>query len=156
MFAMAAMMAAMMLPAGVPAALRRAHTSVRAALLFLASYLAIWALIGAAMHVLCRPPGVFVAGIITIAAGVYELTPLKRYACLGLMTVQMVLGLTDLTWIVLVAAILLAQKLLPPMRVLDLPLGLAIVGLGVLVAFVPNAIPAVTQPIFFAAAQICG
>jgi predicted metal-binding membrane protein len=156
MIAMAAMMAAMMLPAGVPATLRRAQTSVRAALLFLASYLAAWALIGAALHLLYRPPGVFLAGIITIAAGLYELTPLKRHACLGLMAVQTVLGMTDLTWMVLIAAVILVQKLLPPTRVVDLPLGLAVIALGALIVLAPNSIPAITQPIFFAAAHICG
>jgi predicted metal-binding membrane protein len=156
MLAMAGMMAAMMLPAGVPAALRRARTSVRTALLFLVSYLAAWALIGAATHVLYRPPGVFVAGLITIAAGLYELTPLKRHACLGLMAVQIVLGMTDVTWMVLIATIVVAQQVLPQMRAVDLLLGLAIIALGLLIVLTPNAIPAITQPIFLAAAHICG
>ena len=156
MIAMAAMMAGMMLPAAAPATLRRARTSMRAAVLFIASYLAVWALIGAAIDVLYRPPGVLVAGIITIAAGVYELTPLKRHACLGLMAVQIVLGGMDLTWMVAVAAFVVMQKVLPPMRALDLPLGLAIVVLGALIVFAPEAVPAITQPVFFAAAHICG
>lgn len=155
MLAMAAMMAGMMLPAAVPATLRRARTSVRAALLYVALYLAVWALIGAAMHVLYRPPDVFVAGIVTIAAGLYELTPLKRQACLGLMAAQTVLGSMDLTWMVLIAAVMLAQKLLPPMRVIDLPVGLAMIALGTLIVLAPNSIPAITQPIFLAAAHIC-
>ncbi len=156
MIAMAVMMAAMMLPAGAPEAMRRARTNVRAALLFLASYLAVWAVIGGAMHVLYRPPGVFVAGLITIAAGLYELTPLKRHACLGLMAVQMVLGMTDLTLMIAIVAIVTMQNVLPPMRTIDLPLGLAIIALGLLIVLVPNAIPAITQPVFFAAAQKCG
>ncbi|MGB6986875.1 MAG: DUF2182 domain-containing protein [Candidatus Aquilonibacter sp.] len=176
MIAMAAMMMAMMLPAVAPATLRRARTNVRAAVVFIASYLAVWALIGAAIDVFYRPPGVFVAGIITIAAGAYELTPLKRAfrvrctehlsglrfgcacaaSCVGLMAMQCVLGMMDLTWMVLIAAIIVVQKVLPPMRAVDLPLGLTIVALGALIALAPNAIPAITQPVFFAAAQICG
>ncbi|HTV92425.1 MAG TPA: DUF2182 domain-containing protein, partial [Verrucomicrobiae bacterium] len=166
MIAMAAMMAGMMLPAAAPATLRRARTSVCAALLFIASYLAIWALIGAAIGTFYRPPGVLVAGLITIAAGIYELTPLKRAlrlrcnehvsglrfgcacvaSCSGLMAMQTVLGMMDLTWMALIAAIIVAQKVLPPMRAVDVSLGFAIVALGALIAFAPDAIPSITQP----------
>jgi predicted metal-binding membrane protein len=37
----------------------------------------------------------------------------------------------SVTWMVVVAALVAAQKLLPPHRVLDVPVALAIVGLGV-------------------------
>ncbi|HUA09442.1 MAG TPA: DUF2182 domain-containing protein [Candidatus Acidoferrales bacterium] len=176
MTALAAMMAAMMLPAAVPATVQRARTSVRAALLFLASYLAMWAAIGAVMHVLYRPPSVFVAGLITIAAGLYELTPLKRSlrvqcrghvsglrfgaacaaSCIGLMVMQSVLGMMDLTWMAAVAAIVAAQKILPPMRILDASLGVAIVALGMLIAFAPYSILAITLPVFLASGSVCG
>src|SRR5438128_2226526 len=45
------MMAAMMLPAATPTVLRRAHATggVRAVPLFIGSYLAVWALVGAAV-----------------------------------------------------------------------------------------------------------
>src|SRR6185437_6153793 len=51
------MMAAMMLPGAAPAVARHAHMSgtVRAALLFLASYMAIWALAGVMAYALDRP-----------------------------------------------------------------------------------------------------
>jgi predicted metal-binding membrane protein len=77
-----AMMAAMMLPGAVPAALRSAAASGRVAAspLFAGSYLAVWALFGLAVYGLYRPHSASVAGGVTIAAGVYELTPLKR-AC---------------------------------------------------------------------------
>src|SRR6266852_9068164 len=51
------MMAAMMLPGAAPAVLRRAHASgrVRAAPLFIGSYLAVWTLVGVAVYALYRP-----------------------------------------------------------------------------------------------------
>src|ERR1700729_4152129 len=75
------MMAAMMLPGAVPAVVRRVQASgrVRGVPLFLGSYLAVWALAGVAVYVLYRPHGFAVAGAVVIAAGAYELTPLKRH-----------------------------------------------------------------------------
>jgi predicted metal-binding membrane protein len=75
-----AMMAAMMLPGAVPAVSRfmRSRGQVLAAPVFAASYLAVWTLVGLAVFVLYEPHGTVVAGVLTVAAGVYELTPLKR------------------------------------------------------------------------------
>jgi predicted metal-binding membrane protein len=75
------MMAAMMLPAAAPAVLTHAQATggVRAVPLFIGSYLAVWALVGAAVYALYRPHGSVAAGVVVIAAGVYELTPLKRH-----------------------------------------------------------------------------
>ena len=47
--------------------------------LFAGSYLAVWALAGLALYALDRPHGPFAAGTVVIAAGVYEITPLKRH-----------------------------------------------------------------------------
>ena len=87
------MMAAMMLPAATPAVLRRAQASggVRAVPLFIGSYLAVWALVGAAVLVL-------------------------------------------------------AQKLLPAKTAIDLPLALAIAGLGVLIVITPSLVPGLGPP----------
>src|ERR1035438_6172946 len=76
-----AMMAAMMLPGTVPSVLRRTHASGRVltAPLFAGSYIAIWAVVGIAVYALYRPHGTVAAGVVVIAAGVYELTPVKRY-----------------------------------------------------------------------------
>jgi predicted metal-binding membrane protein len=149
-----AMMAAMMLPGAVPAALRSAAASGRVAAspLFAGSYLAVWALFGLAVYALYRPHGASVAGAATIAAGVYELTPLKR-ACrrrcrdsvrsgfhfgmfcvgssVGLMLVLVARGPMSVIWMAVVGAIVLAQKLLPPRAAIDVPLALGIVGLGI-------------------------
>ena len=74
------MMAAMMLPGAAPAVVRLAQASgrVRAVPLFVGSYLAVWALAGVAVYALYRPHGSAAAGLVVIAAGVYELTPLKQ------------------------------------------------------------------------------
>jgi hypothetical protein len=70
------MMAAMMLPGAVPAVSRfiRSDGHVLAALLFAGSYLAVWTVIGLGVYALYRPHGTFAAGVLTVAAGVYELT----------------------------------------------------------------------------------
>src|ERR1700694_2077522 len=74
------MMAAMMLPGAAPAVLRRAHaTGVRVVPLFVGSYLALWTLVGVVVFALYRPHGSFAAGALVIAAGIYELTPLKQH-----------------------------------------------------------------------------
>src|SRR5207245_2102518 len=75
------MMAAMMLPGAVPAAIRhaRARGRARALPLFVASYLAVWTLVGVVVYPLYRPHGALAAGLIAVAAGTYELTPLKRH-----------------------------------------------------------------------------
>src|SRR5439155_9521615 len=62
----ACMMAAMMLPGAAPPAVRQAQAGngVRAVPRFLASYLAVWALIGIAAYALYRPHGTSVAGAV--------------------------------------------------------------------------------------------
>ena len=158
------MMAAMMLPGAAPAALRRAHAdgSVGAVLPFLGAYLAIWAAIGIAIFALYRPHGTWVAGALVIAAGIYELTPLKqscRRRCrdsirsgfgfglycvgssIGLMLMLVALGVMSVTWMALIGILIVAQKLLPPRGAVDLPLSLAIVGLGILILVAPSSVP---------------
>ena len=74
------MMAAMMLPGAAPAVVKRAQAGgVRAVPLFIGAYLAVWALVGVAVYALYRPHGSAAAGAVAVAAGVYELTPLKRH-----------------------------------------------------------------------------
>jgi predicted metal-binding membrane protein len=149
------MMAAMMLPAAVPAivAFVRADSRLVAALWFVASYLAVWLLFGIGAYGLYREHGNAAAGALTILAGLYELTPFKR-ACrqrcrevvrsggrfgvycigssVGLMLMLLALGVMNVALMVAVTAIVLAQKLLPPRPFLDVTLALAIVALGVL------------------------
>jgi predicted metal-binding membrane protein len=108
-------------------------------------------------------PSVAVAGTIVIAIGAYELSPLKACvrarwcegSCIGLMALPMVLGMTSLTWMVACIAIATVQQLLPPMRTVEKTLGVGVVALGLAIVFAPDAIPAITQPIFLAAGPIC-
>ena len=163
------MMAAMMLPGAAPAVLRRTKASggVRAVPLFIGSYLAVWALVGAAMYALYRPHGSVAAGVVVIAAGVYEFTPLKRYfrrrcrdsvrsgyrfglccagSSIGLMLMLVALGVMSITWMSVITVLVLAQKLLPPKATIDVPLALAIIGLGVVIVAAPSAVPGLTPP----------
>jgi predicted metal-binding membrane protein len=163
------MMAAMMLPGAAPAVLRRAHAGggVRDVPLFIGSYLAVWALVGAAVYALYRPHGFVAAGVVVIAAAVYEGAPLKRHfrrrcreatgsgfkfglccagSSAGLMAMLVALGVMSVTWMALVAVVVLAQKLLPAKTAIDLPLALAIAGLGVLIVVTPSLVPGLSPP----------
>jgi predicted metal-binding membrane protein len=160
-----AAMTATMLPTAAPAAARYAHGRVAAGLLFALSYLAVWGFAGVAVSVLCGPHGSLAPGATTIAAGIYELTPLKRYfrrrcrdsaasgldvgfdcvgSCLGLMLAAMALGITGAAGMSVVALLVAAQKLLPVRATVDVPLALAILGLGLLVVLAPSSVPALT------------
>jgi predicted metal-binding membrane protein len=102
-----------------------------------------------------------------IAAGVYEFTRLKqnfRRRCresvrsgfefglrcvgssIGLMLMLVVLGVMSVTWMSVIAVLVLAQKLLPAKAAIDVPLALAIVGLGILIVLAPSSVPGLTPP----------
>src|SRR6266545_1261996 len=68
------MMAAMMLPGAAPAVLRhvRAGDRARAVPLFLAGYLAVWALVGLPVYAAYQPHGSLAAGAVVLAAGCHE------------------------------------------------------------------------------------
>jgi len=161
------MMAAMMLPGAVPAvsSFIRIDGRVLAAPLFAGSYLAVWTVVGLAVYALYQPHGTFVARALTVAAGVYELTPLKRGcrrrcresvrsgfefgvycvgSSIGLMVMLLALGVMSVTWMSVVAALVLAQKLLPPRAFIDAPLALTIMAVGILVVVAPSSIPGLT------------
>ena len=163
------MMAAMMLPGAAPAVLRRAHADGRvgAVPLFVGSYLAVWTLVGGAVYALYRPHGYTAAGALVIAAGVYELTPLKQHfrlrcsesvrsgfefglccvgSSIGLMLMLVALGVMSVTWMSVIAVLVLAQKLLPVKAAIDVPLALAIVGLGILIIMAPSSVPGLMPP----------
>jgi predicted metal-binding membrane protein len=163
-----AMMAAMMLPGAAPAVVRAARAGgVRAVPLFGGSYLAVWALAGAVVFAAYRPHGTIAAGAVTIAAGAYEFTPLKRHfrrccrertgsglgfglncvgSSAGLMAMLVALGVMSIGWMAVIAVLVTAQKLLPPRAALDVPLAVAIVAFGVLIIVDPSLIPGLTPP----------
>jgi len=163
-----AMMAAMMLPGAVVAVLRgaRANGRVLAAPLFVASYLAVWTLVGVAVYALYRPHGYLAAGVVVIAAGLYELTPLKQHSrrrcrdsvasgfdfglycvgsSIGLMLMLVALSVMSVAWMSVITVPILAQKLLPERAAIDVPLALAIVGLGILIVVAPSWVPGLTR-----------
>src|SRR5689334_12790366 len=167
----AAMMAAMMLPGLVPAVLRRGRSTgpVRAVVPFVASYLVVWTLVGALVYALYRPHGTTTAGLVVIAAGLYELTRLKqrcRRCCrartrsggglefglycvgssIGLMVMLVALGVMSVTWMLVIAALVFAQKLLPAKPAVDVPLALAIVAFGILIITAPGSVPGLMPP----------
>src|SRR5579863_8832215 len=167
------MMAAMMLPGAAPAVARRAAASgtVRAALLFTACYLGVWALAGVAAYALDRPHGALAAGLVVITAGCYELTAVKRHfrrrcreeagsglrsgleyglSCLGssvgLMAALVALDVMSLLWMAVLAVVCCAQKLLPAKSAVDIPLALALIGLGLVLIIAPAHVPGLMPP----------
>jgi predicted metal-binding membrane protein len=140
---------------------------VRAVPLFVASYLAVWTLVGVAVYALYRPHESFAAGAVAIAAGVYEFTPLKQHfrqrcresvrsgfefglhcvgSSIGLMLMLVALGVMSVAWMSVIAVLVLTQKLLPAKAAIDVPLALAIVGFGILIVLEPSAIPGLSPP----------
>jgi predicted metal-binding membrane protein len=163
------MMAAMMLPGTAPAVARHTRGRLRAIPLFVVPYLAVWTLFGLAVYVLYRPHGTAAAGVVAIAAGAYELTPLKRHfrrrcyyrdsdctgftfglycagSTAGLMLTLIAFGIMSITWMVVVAVIACGQKLLPAKAAIDVPLALAIAGLGLVILIAPSLVPGLSAP----------
>ena len=171
------MTAAMMLPSTV----RVAPTA-----LFAVGYLAVWTVYGAVAYVVFRTVisfdtgwlawdagGPYAAGGAIVAAGLYELTPLKRRSlrrcrspheeatpfqtgvghgldCLGcsggLMVVLFAVGVMSLAWMGVVAAAIFAEKVLPQGPRLSRGVAVALVVLGVWVAISPGSVPGLTEP----------
>jgi predicted metal-binding membrane protein len=163
------MMAAMMLPGAAPAVARHARMTgnMRAALPFAGSYLAIWALAGVVAYALDQPHGSLAAGAVVIAAGVYEFTPVKRHfrrrcheyagsglrfglccvgSSIGLMAMLVALNVMSLFWMSVVAVLACAQKLIPAKAAIDVPVALALIGLGFVIVIAPSLVPGLTPP----------
>jgi predicted metal-binding membrane protein len=100
--------------------------------------------------------------VIAIGAGAYELTPLKQHfrrrcresvrsgfefgvycvgSSIGLMLMLVAVGVMSVAWMIVIAAFAVGQKLLPANAAVDVPLALAIVGLGVLIVIAPSSVP---------------
>jgi predicted metal-binding membrane protein len=180
------MSAAMMLPSVAPAALRVSHGLP--SLVFTAGYLAVWTAYGVAAYALFRlvtsleaewlawdRGGPYAAGGVIVAAGIYEVTPLKRrflcrcrnpsdYAglgvarsglasglycvgcCLGLMAVLFALGVMSVLWMAIVAGVIFAEKVLSHGLRLPRVVALALVALGIWVSVSPSSVPGLTEP----------
>jgi predicted metal-binding membrane protein len=161
------MMAAMMLPGAAPALARytQIDTRVYGATTFVASYLTVWTLVGIAVYAVYEPHGTTAAGALVMAAGLYELTPMKRdfrrrcqarlssglefgLCCvgssIGLMVMLIALGVMSLGWMSVIAAVVLIQKVLPAKPVLDVLLAVAIIALGLVIVLNPGSVPGLT------------
>ena len=135
--------------------------------LFVGSYLAVWTLVGVAVYAVYRPHGTAAVGGLAIAAAIYEIVPLKRHfrehcrqglhsglefglycvgSSIGLMLLFVALGVMSVFWMAVIALVITAQKLLPPRAAIDVPVTLAIVGLGVLILVAPSSVPGLTPP----------
>jgi predicted metal-binding membrane protein len=181
------MTAAMMLPSAAPAALHVTRLARRfPTLLFVAGYLGVWTAYGLGAYALFRlatagetgwlawgEAGRYVAGGVILAAGIYELTPLKQ-RCLrrcrrplredralrsglrhglecvgcsgGLMAVLFALGVMSLLWMALVAGVIFAEKVLPHGAGLPRLVAPALAALGFWVAVWPSTVPGLTEP----------
>jgi predicted metal-binding membrane protein len=130
--------------------------------MFTTAYVGVWTLFGVAAYSVYRPHGTVVAGIITVAAGLYELTPIKRSArqrcrqpaasgfrlgvncvasSIGLMLVLLAVAAMSIAWMATIAVLVLVQKLLPPRTSVDVVIALAIVAFGVVILIDPSSVP---------------
>jgi predicted metal-binding membrane protein len=158
------MMAAMMLPGAIQAILQRTYDGGRVltAAVFAAAYIFVWAMTGIVVYAVDRPHGTVAAGVVVIAAGAYELTPVNRYfrskcrrlprsglvfgldcvaSSIGLMAVLVALGVMSVIWMAIIAGVVTAQKILPPRTVVDVALAVAIFGLGIAILAAPWTVP---------------
>jgi predicted metal-binding membrane protein len=181
------MTAAMMLPSAAPAVGHVARLARRApTLLFTAGYLTVWTGYGLLAYGVYRLAssfdigwlawdrgGPYAAGGVIVAAGLYELTPLKGLSlrrcrstphggnalrsglahgldCVGcsgaLMAVLFVLGAMSLFWMGVVAVAIFAEKVFPRGPRLAPVFAVALVALGICVAVSPTSVPGLTEP----------
>ena len=198
------MMAAMMLPSAAPmiavyARVAEAREGRRRALVptlvFVTGYLAVWTGVGLVAYGLYRlvdvvdggtlawdEGGRYVAGGAIVAAGIYQLTPLKRVClrhcrtpllyllggwksgsrgaawlgighgaycvgcCWGLMLVLFAVGVMSVFWMIVITAVVFAEKVLPRGDRLSFAFAAALVGFGLWVAVAPGSVPGLTDP----------
>jgi predicted metal-binding membrane protein len=62
------------------------------------------------------------------------------------MAMLVALGVMRVTWMSVIAILALAQKLLLPKAAVDVPLALAITGLGICIILAPSSVPGLTPP----------
>jgi predicted metal-binding membrane protein len=119
--------------------------------------------------------GPYAAGAVIVLAGVYELTPLKEQllrrcrsphdsgeggafgagvanglycvgCCLGLMAVLFALGVMSVFWMVVIAAVIFVEKVLPSGPRLTRVVGISLIVLGLWVGVSPSTVPMLTEP----------
>jgi predicted metal-binding membrane protein len=187
------MMAAMMFPSALPAVVafertRRERLPIAQGVVFAAGYLAVWTAFGACAFLVYRilhnadlglldwdRGGRCLVAATAAAAGLYELTPIKRMClercrtisgrddapslvaalrygadCVGcsfaLMVLLLVIGAMSITWMVVVAAILFVQKVPSAGPRTTLVTGLGLIALGAWIAIDPGSAPGLSVP----------
>src|SRR3954447_115313 len=200
------MMAAMMFPSIAPMVVMYARieegkreqgksAEAGATALFVAGYLVTWTAAGLIGYAIIQSGrtldlgflawdsgGPYVAGAVIVAAGIYQLTPLKDAClrrcrspmmflltawrpgrigalrmgmehggwcvgcCWGLMAALFALGVMSIGWMVLVAALIAIEKLLPWKLVANRGVAVLLVVLGLGVAFASQDVPGLTLP----------
>ena len=200
------MMAAMMFPSIAPMVLmyarieegkreRDPRVQAGTTALFVAGYLVTWAVAGLVGYALIEgvraldigflawdSGGPYVAGAVIVAAGIYQLTPMKDAClrrcrspmgflltswrpgrtgalkmgmehggwcvgcCWGLMAALFALGVMSIGWMVMIAALIAIEKLLPWKAVANRSIALLLVVLGLGVAFFADDVPGLTLP----------
>ena len=66
--------------------------------------------------------------------------------CVGLMLILFAVGVMSLFWMVLLASVIFAEKLVPAGERLSHVLGVAFVVLGIWIAVAPESVPWLTDP----------
>ena len=66
--------------------------------------------------------------------------------CVGLMLILFAVGVMSLFWMVLIASVIFAEKLVPTGERLSHVVGLAFVALGMWIAVSPGSVPWLTDP----------
>jgi predicted metal-binding membrane protein len=200
------MMAAMMFPSIAPMVVMHARieegkrekgqaTEAGATALFVAGYLLTWAAAGLIGYAIIEggraldlgflawdSGGPYIAGAVIVAAGLYQLTPLKDVClrhcrspmmflltrwrngrigalqmgvehggwcvgcCWGLMAALFALGVMSIGWMVLIAAFIATEKLLPWKALANRSIAVMLIVLGLGVAFVAEDVPGLTLP----------
>jgi predicted metal-binding membrane protein len=62
------------------------------------------------------------------------------------MAMLLAVGVMSVTWMSVIAVLVLAQKLLPAKAAVDVPVALAIVGLGIGIVLAPSSVPGLVPP----------
>ena len=62
------------------------------------------------------------------------------------MATMVALGVMSITWMAVIAVLVLAQKLLPVKAAVDTPLALTSVGLGIWIVLAPSSVPGLPPP----------
>ena len=168
------MMAAMMLPSLVPAALAGARAA------FVAGYLAVWTAAGLVAYVLFEAiraldlgflawerAGRYVAAGVILAAAAYQLSGHKAACldrcrtppasglrhgincvgcCIGLMAALFALGVMSVTWMAVVAALIAVERLAPRRTPAVYGVAATLAVLGIWMAVAPGDLPGLTLP----------